>query len=236
MRRSAISPGCSPTHCRPMSRSELTRAWRKASRLWKTFPRRARSGGRASSASRDWFAGWERERRGGACRDLRRDSRENTIPLGDRIFTCGRADRIEQRADGTYAILDYKTGQPPTEPQVRTRAWRRSSRWKPRSCATAASPDIPPARWSKSVMCGSRAASRRASRRTSSYGKRHTRQLRRQRAGKARQASRVSFLIDGEPYRSLVHPMWKKHYGDYDHLARVKEWAASGGESEDGPS
>ena len=27
--------------------------------------------------------------------------------------------------------------------------------------------------------------------------------------------------------------MWKKHYGDYDHLARVKEWAASGGESED---
>jgi hypothetical protein len=26
--------------------------------------------------------------------------------------------------------------------------------------------------------------------------------------------------------------MWKKHYGDYDHLARVKEWAANGGESE----
>jgi len=40
------------------------------------------------------------------------------------------------------------------------------------------------------------------------------------------------FLIDGEAYRSLVHPMWQKHYGDYDHLARVKEWAASGGESE----
>ena len=40
------------------------------------------------------------------------------------------------------------------------------------------------------------------------------------------------FLIDGEPYRSLVHPMWQKHYGEYDHLARVKEWAASGGESE----
>jgi ATP-dependent helicase/nuclease subunit B len=40
------------------------------------------------------------------------------------------------------------------------------------------------------------------------------------------------FLIDHEPYRSLVHPMWQKHYGEYDHLARVKEWAASGGESE----
>ena len=40
------------------------------------------------------------------------------------------------------------------------------------------------------------------------------------------------FLVQGEPYRSLVHPMWTTHYGDYDHLARVKEWAASGGESE----
>ena len=27
------------------------------------------------------------------------------------------------------------------------------------------------------------------------------------------------------PYLSLVHPMWTNHYGDYDHLARVKEWS-----------
>jgi ATP-dependent helicase/nuclease subunit B len=31
------------------------------------------------------------------------------------------------------------------------------------------------------------------------------------------------------PYLSLVHPMWTTHYGDYDHLARVKEWSATGG-------
>ena len=30
-----------------------------------------------------------------------------------------RADRIERRRDGRYAILDYKTGQPPTGKQVR---------------------------------------------------------------------------------------------------------------------
>ena len=34
------------------------------------------------------------------------------------------------------------------------------------------------------------------------------------------------------PYRSLVSPMWKTRYGDYDHLARVKEWSA-GAEDED---
>ena len=35
-------------------------------------------------------------------------------------------------------------------------------------------------------------------------------------------------------YCSLVHPMWRTRYGDYDHLARVKEWSATGGEIEDG--
>jgi ATP-dependent helicase/nuclease subunit B len=26
--------------------------------------------------------------------------------------------------------------------------------------------------------------------------------------------------------------MWRNHYGDYDHLARVKEWSLSGGNDE----
>jgi len=34
------------------------------------------------------------------------------------------------------------------------------------------------------------------------------------------------FDDDKEPYRSLVHPMWTTYYGDYDHLARVKEWSS----------
>ena len=36
-----------------------------------------------------------------------------------------------------------------------------------------------------------------------------------------------------EPYRSLVHPMWTTHYGDYDHLARVKEWSSTGGAADE---
>jgi ATP-dependent helicase/nuclease subunit B len=35
-------------------------------------------------------------------------------------------------------------------------------------------------------------------------------------------------------YRPLAHPMWKTHYGDYDHLARVKEWSLTGGADEEG--
>ena len=46
---------------------------------------------------------------------------EMPIPLGgDRtFFLSARADRIERRNDRTFAILDYKTGQPPTGKQVR---------------------------------------------------------------------------------------------------------------------
>ena len=46
---------------------------------------------------------------------------EIQIPLdNERTFILSaRADRIEQRHDGSFAILDYKTGQPPTGKQVR---------------------------------------------------------------------------------------------------------------------
>jgi ATP-dependent helicase/nuclease subunit B len=36
------------------------------------------------------------------------------------------------------------------------------------------------------------------------------------------------------PYRSRERPMFQaRAYGDYDHLARVKEWSLSGGAAED---
>ena len=81
-------------------------------------------------------------------------------------------------------------------------------------------------------MCCSKAASRRASPSRSS----------------SRKARRTATPIDAlekltalakrfddadQPYRSLVHPMWTTHYGDYDHLARVKEWSSTGGAGED---
>ena len=39
----------------------------------------------------------------------------------------------------------------------------------------------------------------------------------------------MSFEDESVPYRSLVLPMWTTHYGDYDDLARVKEWSMTGG-------
>ena len=67
-----------------------------------------------------WFAAWETQRRSAVTTLAAETSGKIEIPLGERVFTLrARADRIEQLADGRYAILDYKTGQVPTDKQVR---------------------------------------------------------------------------------------------------------------------
>ena len=141
-----------------------------------------------------------------------------------------RADRIEQRADGSYAILDYKTGQPPTEPQVRSglapqltleAAILRNGGF-PGITAGSVS-EIGYVRLKGGDPPGEPKNIKLASGTPDSAADVALQKL----TGIAKK-----FVVEGEPYRSLVHPMWKKHYGDYDHLARVKEWAASGGESE----
>ena len=92
---------------------------------------------------------------------------------------------------------------------------------------------LPPARQSPtSPTCCSRAASRPANKpidfkegTPDSQADRALEKL----GGLARR-----FADESEAYRSLVHPMWTTHYGDYDHLARVKEWSSTGGLDDDG--
>jgi ATP-dependent helicase/nuclease subunit B len=44
----------------------------------------------------------------------------------------------------------------------------------------------------------------------------------------------AKFADPETPYRSRERPMFmRRHPGDYDHLARVKEWSLSGGADED---
>src|ERR1019366_1163039 len=68
-----------------------------------------------------WFSDWEIARRGNVSAIAAEIKGEIPIALDNaRTFVLSaRADRIERRHDGTFAILDYKTGQPPTGKQVR---------------------------------------------------------------------------------------------------------------------
>ncbi len=181
-----------------------------------------------------WFQGWERERRAGATKIFAELSGKHSIALGKAGFLLtARADRIERRADGSYAILDYKTGQPPTEPQVRSglapqltleAAILRNGGFP--GIAAGSVSEIGYVRLKGGDPPGEPKTIRFTDGTPDSCADIALQKL---------TSIAQRFLVDGEPYRSLVHPMWKKHYGDYDHLARVKEWAASGGESEVDP-
>lgn len=87
-----------------MERPEARALW------WPRFQRIAR-----------WFGEWETVRRE-VIDTINAETRgEISIQLDPaRSFRLSaRADRIERREGGSYAILDYKTGQPPTGKQVR---------------------------------------------------------------------------------------------------------------------
>jgi ATP-dependent helicase/nuclease subunit B len=182
-----------------------------------------------------WFARWERERRPGIDAIAAEIRGEIDIPLNEGVFNLrGIADRIERDRAGRYIILDYKTGSARTEPQVRTglapqltleAAILRNGGFKeiPAKASVAEIAYVtlrggePPGGY-KSIEFKDGTPDDHADRALQRL------------AGLARR-----FYDDEAPYRSLVHPMWTRHYGEYDHLARVKEWSASGGVIDDIP-
>ena len=125
-----VHAGRSRTRCRTMRSAELIAA-RGASispRL-RTIPRRARSGGRASCASRAGSPNLEAERRPAARRARAPRSRgELEIPLGERAFTLSRARRPHRASAPTAATRSSTT--------------RPGSRRPRRRCASGLSPQL----------------------------------------------------------------------------------------------
>jgi ATP-dependent helicase/nuclease subunit B len=64
----------------------------------------------------DWIAGQERDNQGRGRRPLAAEVTGETALAG--VTVQGRVDRIDRLADGSLAIIDYKTGAPPTQKAV----------------------------------------------------------------------------------------------------------------------
>jgi ATP-dependent helicase/nuclease subunit B len=201
-----------------MERPEARALW------WPRFARIAR-----------WFSDWEAARRAGISTIAAEIKGDLKIPLdNERIFTLtARADRIERLRDGSYVLLDYKTGQPPTGKQVRMGL-------SPQLTLEAAilreggfvefgaggsvnelayvrlSGNNPPGEH-KTLDLKNKNEPPQSPNAAADYARAKLEELVRQ------------FENPDEPYRSLVLSMWTARYGDYDNLARVKEWSAAGG-------
>jgi ATP-dependent helicase/nuclease subunit B len=175
----------------------------------------------------EWFAAWDRERRA-TIKTLHAEIKgELKFPIGKREFTLSAiADRIEQRTDGSYAIIDYKTGAARTEKQVRTGL-------APQLTLEAA---ILRGGGFKGLAPGSVAeinyvtlkGGEPAGKPNEIDFKDGTPDTQADHALARLKELAAKFENTAEPYKSMVHPMWTNHYGDYDHLARVKEWSLSG--------
>ena len=177
----------------------------------------------------NWFANWDAQRRTAIGTLIAEIRGAIEIPLDEGSFKLrGIADRIERLADGRYAILDYKTGAVPTERQVRIGL-------APQLTLEAA---MLHGGGFASVPAGASVAELVYVRLKGGYPAGEQRALKFKDGTPDGHAAHAlekltelarRFDDDTMPYSSLVHPMWSARYGDYDHLARVKEWSSTGG-------
>ncbi len=182
----------------------------------------------------EWLAGFEVARRANARKVDVEIGGRIPIPFGNDEFTLTvRADRIECLADGRYAILDYKTGKPPSEPQVRAGL-------SPQLTLEAA---ILRKGGFDNIPAGGSVAELLYVRLRGGAEPGEEKPILFEEGTPDSQADRAlaeltrvlaEFAEPQKPYYSLLHPMWSNHYGTYDHLARVQEWSLTGGRSDEG--
>ena len=180
-----------------------------------------------------WFAGWDKERRGNVAAISAESRGKIQIPLGERVFTLRtRADRIERLSDGRYAILDYKTGRLPGHDEVKIglapqltleAAVLRRGGFDGLAAGSVA----------ELAYVGLKGGEPPGEHKVVKL-KDSTPDAAADYAYEKLKALALRFENEQQAYHPLVLSMWKTRYGTFDHLARVKEWSATGSADETG--
>jgi ATP-dependent helicase/nuclease subunit B len=188
-----------------------------------------------------WFIGHEIERRKEATRVIVETRGKISFEAGGRPFTLSaRADRIDLRKDGTVAIADYKSGQPPTPSQILSglapqlpleAAIVRDGGFDDVPQGTSISEIAvicvsggqPPGEWCVLDVTRARGP---AAERAKKLGILTPDQL--AAASRTLLESLIRKFADPTtPYLSIPRPKWRGRFGQFDHLARIKEWSAN---------
>jgi ATP-dependent helicase/nuclease subunit B len=174
-----------------------------------------------------WFAGWDAERRAALAHMDAEIGGSIDIALASGSFRLiARADRIERRSDGRFAIVDYKTGQARTEKQVRTGLAPQLT-LESAILRRGGFAGIPAGASIEEILYVTLRGGEPAGEACAIEFQEGTPDSQADRALARFTMLVARFADEQEPFRSLVHPMWRARYGDYDHLARVKEWRAA---------
>lgn len=170
-----------------------------------------------------WFVAEERKRREQIARSLLEVEGRIEIagPAGPFVLK-GRADRIDLLHEGGAAVVDYKTGKPPTDPQVAKFAQQLPLEGAILEHGGFAELGKIPAtqlvyiRFSGGAVAGDIHIVKGDARERVGAAL----------AGLTRRIAQ--FDLAETPYLSRVAPYRADMPGDYDHLARVREWSLSG--------
>lgn len=173
-----------------------------------------------------WFVHFERQRRAAGFKPALVEQNghlELDGLSGPFTLTC-QADRIDVDATGGLMIIDYKTGQPPTTPQVECGLTPQL----PLEAAIAKAGGFADLAGNAPItgllyvrLSGGRIA-----------GEAKPINLDGEQATQDAYEGLVKLVHkygdENTPYLSRPRPMFESRFGDYDHLARVKEWSAGG--------
>jgi ATP-dependent helicase/nuclease subunit B len=178
----------------------------------------------------DWVADTEAERRATRAPTAIATEAKGTIDLlrpGGRFRLTGRADRIERYDDATLAILDYKTGAPPSQKDVEAGLAPQLLLEAAMALDGGFGPDL-----------RGTAATLLYWRLSGGLDPGESVPLYRKNPGQIPDAvidakGRLCDLIDAfdqpdRAYLSRPHPGLAPRFSDYEHLARVAEWSAAG--------
>ncbi len=188
-----------------------------------------------------WFIGEETRRRADVERSFAEIGGRIEFDANGRLFTLtARADRIDRRRDGLLVLADYKSGAPPTPPQLITglapqlaleAAILKGGGFKDipggqsiaENAVIRVSGGQPAGEWKVIDVKNARG---KAAAYAKEKGIDSPDRLAEVSLEKLEALIRT-FADAATPYLSIPRTKWRGRFGQYDHLARIKEWSAN---------
>jgi len=179
-----------------------------------------------------WFIEWERRYRAIGLRPGT-EVRGTFDLFGDGRFTLSaEADRVDRLSSGDAAILDYKTGTPPSKKQVEIGL----APQLPLEAAILQAggfEECPPLTPERLIYLHLKGGREGGAERVIAEDAAQTDHLASEALSGVRKLI-AAFFDPDTPYLSRPRPQFQAKYGDYDHLARVKEWSVIDSEGGEG--
>ena len=176
-----------------------------------------------------WFVAHEGARRDRLVQSWCEAKGEVNVPAPAGPFLLhARADRLDLLADGTLAVIDYKTGTPPRRKEVAA-GYAPQLPLEGAIARAGGFAGVPAAEVSELLFWRLKGGAEGGEETTA--GDDPARLAEEAAAGLA--ALIAAFDDERTPYEARPHPEMAPRYSNYLHLARVREWATSGEDGEE---